>query len=104
MFHTYSNRRSVNCKNVDVKLLPVKEIIEIVSRDDIVEIEACVDNKTITIGASADCKPSSSIFEDKLFYISSSEYETMELFVDALNSLFPKGEIPVFRIDGLPLD
>ena len=107
LFHTYANRRkrrNVNCKSIDVKLLPVKKIIEIVSRDDIVEIEACVDNRIITIGASAVCEPPRFIFEDKSFYISNTEYETIELFADALNDLFPKGEIPVFRIDGLNLN
>lgn len=104
LFHTGSNRRNINYQPLDVKQLTIEAVTKIVSENDIVEIEVCTDNKTIKIGASSECKYSSSIFEDKLFYISSSEYDTIELFTEALIDLFPKGIIPVSRIDGLPLD
>ena len=104
LFHTCANRKNINNQASDVKLLTIEAVTKIVSENDIVEIEVCTDNQTIKIGASSDCKYSSSIFEDKLFYISSSEYETIEQFMQALNELFPKGIIAVSKIDDLPLE
>lgn len=102
LFHTASNRRNTHCHPLDVKQLTIEVITKIVSENDIVEIEVCTDDKTIIIGASSECKYSSSVFEDKLFYISNSEYDTIELFTEALIDLFPNGIIPVSKIDGLP--
>lgn len=104
LFHTCTNRRRTNCQLLNVKQLAIETVTKIVSENDIVEIEVCTDNQTIKIGASSDCRYSSSIFEDKLFYISSSEYETIEQFTGALIELFPEGIIPVSKIDDLPLE
>ena len=103
LFHTRANRENTNYQSSDVKQLTIEAVTKIVSENDIVEIEVCTNNKAIKIGASAECKYTSSIFEDKLFYISSSEYETIELFTEALIELFPQGIIPVSKIDDLPL-
>lgn len=104
LFHTASNRRNKYYHPLDVKQLTIEAVTKIVSENDIVEIEVCTDDKTIIIGASSECKYSSSVFEDKLFYISSLEYDTIELFTEALIDLFPNGIIPVSKIDGLPLE
>lgn len=104
LFHTRANCKNINYQSSDVKQMTIEAVIKIVSENDIVEIEVCTNNKTIKIGASAECKYTRSIFEDKLFYISSSEYETIELFTEALIELFPKGIIPVSKIDDLPLE
>lgn len=102
LFHTCANRKNMNYQSTDIKQLTIEAITKIVSENDIVEIEVCTDRKTIKIGASAECRYTSSIFENKLFYISSSEYETVELFTEALLELFPEGSIPVLKIDDLP--
>jgi len=104
LFIAYENRKNKNCRASDLKQLTIEAVAKIVSENDIVEIEVCINNKIVKIGASADCKYTSSVFEDKLYYISSSEYETVELFTEALVELFPQGTMPVSKIDGLPLD
>lgn len=104
LFHTYDNRKNINYQSSDVKELTIESVTKIVSENDIVEIEVWTNNKVIKIGASADCKYNSSIFEDKLFYISNTEYETIEQFTVALIELFPKEIIPVIKIDDLPLE
>ncbi len=102
IFHTYVNRKKENCQFSKIKQLTIGTISEIVSQNDIVEIKVRKDEKTIKIGASADCEYTSSVFKDKLFYLSSSEYETVEQFTEALLELFPEGNVPVLEIDGLP--
>ena len=103
LFIAHENRKKKNNHSLEVKQLTIEAVTKIVSENDIVEIEVCTNNKTIKIGASAECKYTSFIFENKLFYISKSEYETIELFTEALTELFPKGIIPVSKIDDLPL-
>ena len=104
VFHTMANRKNANYQfsETEIKQMTIETITKIVSENDIVEIEVCKDKKVIKIGASADCEHASFVFKDKLFYISSSEYETVELFTKALLELFPDGSIPVLKIDGLP--
>ena len=103
LFHTYKNRKNKNHLQSDVKQLTIDAIAKIVSENDIVEIEVCTDNKTIKIGVSSDCKYSSSVFYDKLFYISGTEYKTIKQFIDVLIELFPEKTIAVSKIDNLPL-
>ncbi|MGN1349361.1 MAG: hypothetical protein ACI4VI_10490 [Acutalibacteraceae bacterium] len=104
LFHTASNRRNTHYRPSDVKQLTIEAVTKIVSENGIVEIEVCTDDETVMIGESSECKYSSSVFENKLFYISSSEYDTIELFAKALTELFPNGIIPVSKIDGLPVE
>ena len=99
MFHTYSNRNKNKCP-CSVKSMDMETILGMVSNNDIIEIEVFFDSKTIKIGASADCKFSSSKFENKRFYIMDSEYESLQLFSAELIKIFPS-KIPVSRIDGI---
>ena len=103
LFYVRANRRETKDEPSEAKIVTTKEIVGIVHRDDIVEIEVWANNKVIKIGSSAESKYASSVFENKLFYISRLEYETIEQFEEALKDLFPEGIVPVFRIDGLPL-
>ena len=104
LFPTCSNRKNMDYQSIETKQLTIEAITKIVSENDIVEIEAYADDKIIKIGASSECMYSSSVFEDKLFYISGSEYESIEQFTDALIKLFPNRTVPVWKIDGLLLD
>lgn len=104
VIQTFENRMTLNYKasESEIKQLTITTITEIVSRDDIVEIDVWKENKIIKIGATAENKYTSSVFENKRFYISESEYETVELFEESLLELFPDESVPVLKIDGLP--
>ena len=102
VFHTSANRKNTNYQFSEIKQMTIGTITKIVSENDIVEIDVCKDKKVIKIGARADCEYASSVFKDKLFYISSSEYESIDQFVNALLELFPKGSVPVLKIDDIP--
>ena len=103
LFHTHENRKNMNYHPSDVKQLTIEAVTKIVFENDIVEIEVYADNQTFKIGASSDCEDSSFVFKDKLFYISNSEYDTIEQFTKELIELFPEGTIPVSKIDDFPL-
>lgn len=100
IFHIHTNRRKVNYQPLDIKLLTIETVTKIASENDIIEIELYTDNRIIEIGASSECEYSSSVFKNKLYYISNSKYDTIELFTNELHKLFPEGYIPVWRIDG----
>lgn len=102
LFYVHENRKKADVDPSKAKQLSIETIEKIVSENDIVEIEVYTGNKTIKIGASADCKYSSSVFEDKLYYIAKTEYQTIEQFTEALAELFPQKSVPVLKIDDLP--
>lgn len=101
VFQTFSNRKKVNVQAIETKDFSVDEIMDMVSANDIIEIEICNDSNILKIGASSDSKYSSSVFFDKQYYINDLNYDTIELFQTELIALFPKGKIPVFSIDGI---
>lgn len=103
LFYVHENRKKAEVDPFKAKQLSIETVLKIVSENDIVELEVYSDNKIIKIGASADCKYSSSVFDDKLYYIEKSEYKTIEQFTDALTELFPQKNVPVLKIDDLPL-
>lgn len=103
--YVYANRsKKKKGEKVYTEKLPIETVIKLVSENDIVEVEACVGAGIIKIGASAESDYSSSKFKNKLFYIGDAEYETIELFIEALNAKFPDGSLPMSRIDGLSVN
>lgn len=100
--YVYANRsKKKKGEKVYTEKLPIETVIELVSENDIVEVEACVGAGIIKIGASAESDYSSSKFGNKLFYIGDAEYETIKPFIEALNAKFPDGSLPVSRVGGL---
>lgn len=110
-----SNRKSANAQHQKVKKaqktqkaktvkpVPIQTVIDLVSRYDIIEIEACCGNKTFKLGSSAESEYRGAPLKNKLFYIANAEYETTEPFEQALFALFPNGIIPVWKIDDVPV-
>lgn len=86
---------------LNVKEYTVDEIVEIVEREDVAEIEIRVDNKIINIGAASDTKPSSSVFFDKCYFCEKQEYEAIEDFRNAIIPYSNDGVIEVVSIDGI---
>ena len=99
----YDKRKKENLRNVKFKEVSLEKTVEIICDNDIIEIEVYFDNHIIEIGASSECKYTSVKFENKKYYIMEFEYDTKELFVEKLNSMFPNGNIPIVRMDGLEL-
>ena len=52
-------------------------------------------------GVSAECRYSSSVFENRVYYISDQEYTTIDLFLEAISKMFSDGNVPVVAVDGL---
>lgn len=103
VIQTIENRQNTKIAfPVETKQVSIETIINMISENDIIEFDVCKDEKIFKIGSSAVCDYAFGPLRDKLFYIASSEYETIELFTEALLKLFPERSIPVFEIDGLP--
>ena len=102
LFYVYANRKTA--KSITVKTVPhsIETVIEVVFKNDIVEIEALSEGKIIKMGACADCEKNGFAFKDKAYYLMDTEYPTIELFQKALVDRFPEGIVPLFKIDGLP--
>ena len=83
--------------------LTIQAVIDLTSRYDIIDIEACRGNETIRLGSSAESDDRDAPLKNKLFYISDAEYDTAEQFEEALSTLFPNGSIRVRKIDDVPV-
>ncbi len=109
--YTYRNRKQLK-KNNDIKqkkrkgtsksrMLSIDDIVSLVAKNDIIEIELLIGEKTILVGASSDCNKGDSNFFDKRYYVEKDEYDSIVLFVEALNSLDCNDLFEVLLIDGV---
>ncbi len=102
-FSVISNRKTAHASPQDGKALTIQAVIDLTSRYDIIDIEACRGNETIQLGSSAESDDRDAPLKNKLFYISDTEYDTAEQFEEALSTLFPNGSIRVRKIDDVPV-
>ena len=75
-FSVISNRKTAHASPQDGKALTIQAVIDLTSRYDIIDIEACRGNETIRLGSSAESEYRDAPLKNKLFYISDTEYET----------------------------
>lgn len=74
-FSVISNRKSAHASPRDGKALTIQAVVELVSRHDIIDIEACRSNKTIKLGSSAESEYRGAPLKNKLFYIADEKAE-----------------------------
>ncbi|MBQ6707324.1 MAG: hypothetical protein IJM97_00090 [Clostridia bacterium] len=102
---TYENREkirtSLNIEKMPSKAYSVDEIIFMLDRNDIIEIQILVDKKIVEIGSSSDCNVGDRHFFDKRYYIGKKEFESIDEFKTVFVSLFSNGPVKVVSIDGI---
>lgn len=101
IFHTYSNRQQRVSDLDDAVQVPVGEVVKIVKRDDIVELEVLTERGIVKVGSSSDNAYCESVFFAKKYYIGSHGFDSIEGFENELFSLSENGFLNVFSIDGL---
>lgn len=84
-----------------IKYWTAEKIISLLQQNDIIEIEILFHDSVIKLGASSDCKYSSTVFFDKLYYIESSNFETIEQLKTVLTQYEENGCFGVLTIDGI---
>ena len=108
---TYRNRKQLK-KNNRVKqkkskntsksrMLSIDDIVSLVVKNDIIEIELLMGENTILIGASSDCNKGDCNFFDKRYYIEKNEYDSIVPFIENLNNFDCNGSFEVLHIDGV---
>ena len=85
----------------DSRAYSIDEIIKMAETNDIIEIMIIVNNETILIGSSSDCKQGSSRFFDKEYYIGQERYQNILEFKNALLPFSSDGKLSVVLIDDL---
>mgnify|MGYP004502156411 FL=1 len=101
------DNRTKNVKDIDAiveksRLYSTEEIVSIVNDNDIIALRIISNGEIIEIGASADNKPGSSVFFDKLYYIGDREFEHIGDFEKNLQALSDNGKVVVISIDDCP--
>ena len=79
----------------------LEEIVSLVEKNDIIEIEIKTETDIVKIGSRSDCKAGSSKFFDKKFYIKDIEYDDLKTFIDEIKIYAKDGYINVIFIDGI---
>lgn len=104
LFYTHKNRKAKIAANIfpaNLKRFNIREIVQLIRQNDIIEIAVFVNEKTVKVGASSDCKFSDSVFFDKRYYIDDTEYNTFDAFQTAFFNCMQSEEISVLSIDGV---
>lgn len=83
------------------RMLSVSDIIKLSGENDIIEIEAIINDEYILLGSSSECKTIGYEFYNKIYYIEEREFETIESFENELKMLFPDNSVEVAKIDGV---
>lgn len=77
------------------------ELVNLVEKSDIIEIEIFVNNNLIEIGSSSNSNNYDSKFFDKLYYIDKNEFVDINDFKVSLIPYSKNGKISVTAIDGI---
>lgn len=104
LFYTHKNRKAKTAAYISpasLKRFDIRKIVQLIRQNDIVEIAVFVNEKTVKVGASSDCKFSDSVFFDKRYYIDDTEYNTFDAFKTAFFNCMQSDEISVLSIDGV---
>jgi hypothetical protein len=83
------------------KKYTVEEIISMVEKNDIIEIQIITNNNVVEFGSSSDCKVGSSKFFDKLYHVGKYEFADIHDFKTSLLAYSVDNEISVVMIDGI---
>ncbi len=78
------NDKKKKTKPIKSKMYSFENLIKIIEREDIIDIEIMSRVGVVKIGASSDYDQSKDKFFDKLYYINDKEYNTIEEFKDNL--------------------
>ena len=93
------NQRSV--EGTVVKQYPIENLMKLIKKEDILEVEIKFQEKIVKIGCTSDNKWSTNEFFDKVYYCNDTEYETIEAFREVLNTYEIDGMLEVVSIDGI---
>lgn len=90
-----------NIASLNYREYHIDEVILLVENNDIIDLRIISNNKIFSIGASSDCKSGSSTFFDKLYYINSENFTSIDIFKSHLLSLVHDKMLKVISIDDL---
>jgi len=77
------------------------DIIDLIEKNDIIEIEIKTNQEVIKVGCNSDNKLADNIFFDKKYYCGDAEYETIQEFREKMLMYSKRGKIMVHAIDGI---
>ena len=86
---------------VVIKRYTTENLIKLIEKEDILEVEIKVQEEMIKIGCTSDNKWSTNEFFDKVYYCDDAEYENIEAFREVLNAYEIDGMLEVVSIDGI---
>ncbi|MBP3495777.1 MAG: hypothetical protein J6K52_06160 [Clostridia bacterium] len=89
-------------EDINIKEFSFDEIMDLVKKNDIIEIKVFSENQVIKIGSSSDYNYSKNVYFNKEYFINQSSYKSFEEFYSELIKYSTKGKIYVMSIDDIP--
>lgn len=84
-----------------IKYYLLDDIINLVEKNDIIEIEIKTNQEVVKVGCNSDNKMADNVFFDKIYYCGDAEYETIQEFREGMVVYSDHGKIMVHAIDGI---
>jgi len=101
-YHWLLNIKAQGVSKDKTKNYTTDEIIEMIEKNDIIDILIKSNGRVVSIGSCSDCKISDNTFFDKQYYIDETTYSNIDEFRTALASTNNNDEtISVISIDGI---
>lgn len=100
----FHDRRVDMQKKVDeavTKPFLIEEILDLVDKEDVLELEIKVQQKIVKIGCTSDNRLSTNEFFNKAYYCGEVEYESLETFGKVIRDYTTDGILDVITIDGI---
>lgn len=99
--HEKLHENQISIQKIDSKQYSIENIIHMVEKEDILEVEIIVQDEIVKIGCTSDNDWSTNNFFDKVYYCNSDEYETIEVFRKVIHTYTTDGMLNVISIDGI---
>ncbi len=89
----------ININTVATKQYPVETILNLIEKEDVLDVAIKVQKDIIKIGCTSDNNWSTNVFFDKIYYCNETQYESIEAFRDAINTYASNGMFDVISLE-----
>lgn len=90
-----------NIEKLDCKQYSIENIVSLIEKEDILEVQIKVQQEIVKIGCISDNNWSTNKFFDKVYYCDGTEYESIEAFRKVIHAYTTDGMLDVISIDGI---
>lgn len=89
----------ININTIATKQYPVETILNLIEKEDVLDVVIKVQKDIIKIGCTSDNNWSTNVFFNKIYYCNETQYESIEAFREAINTYASNEMLDVISIE-----